>query len=591
MTAFRRFGPEDVVDSVLTLHPEYSVSSGTGGWVGGPAGSASISVYGGARRSHVTFGSQDVSPSQGSSFSYNRPSRALPLTSSIRLVSMVSSALDATSISNVRWGEEHWSVVGRLYSLYHDINTEYTTSSYDLYCLWFDPASSNVVYNAIQLIMSSTFTLESRIKPFATKSLSGDFVVVSRNRSFQFGISGSTGLMFFSSSEGKFTSSFGPQSNRWSHVAIRCDGSSGTFTVDLKDAGSFPHSSSFPVSPSYTASFTVGGRWAGDLAHSTQETQSGSGSIGSTFSGFIGETRTWNVCRTQAQLSSSFRSYISGSDSSSLPPGMSLYYRFNDGPLATNFGFTFGSSSFDYINSPPSVGVGILRSFDDRVGPVWHPSDDRNFVVPKQFARVDGSPVGRMTVIDVPSLFYGRQIATGSVELTCQAFSSAGLIRKIVDDGRGGLYISGSAFSSSLDDKESYQGVAWNKVGNVFYSEGLIVIRDPSLLDFGGVNVPNLRSHDSVNTFQMKFRGVSSIPTKTLMCRIDPGEMNCTTNQTFYVTGSDGLRERRHGSGSVWITSVVIRDELMEPVMVVRLAQPIRHREQDRLNIKVKKDF
>jgi hypothetical protein len=90
-----------------------------------------------------------------------------------------------------------------------------------------------------------------------------------------------------------------------------------------------------------------------------------------------------------------------------------------------------------------------------------------------------------MLVLDVPSAFYGRGLVPGSVRMTCRAFESFGLIRTLVDDGRGGLYLSGSAASGSRIVSDVYAGVGWNKVGNVFYGEGLAVIKDPSLLDFG----------------------------------------------------------------------------------------------------------
>lgn len=596
MTAFRRFGPEDVLDSVLTLHPRYSVSSGSTGWHGGPAGSASISVYGGARSQQQTFRSMETTPSWGSGFKYNLPTRPFPLTSSIRLVTVTPDVLTSTDISSTRWGKEHWNVIQGLYSYYSRFNSDYTTGSYDHYCLRFSDQSSNAAISTLQLIMSSTFTIEARIKPFLIASVNEDFTVLSRTKSFLFAITGSTGNLLFSSSEGTFVSTFGPSINRWSHVAVRCDGISGTFTVDLQDAGTFVHSSSFNVIPSYTGSLTAGAKWAGDLV-SNQETVAGSGSTGTVFCGLMNELRVWNVCRTQAQLSASYKTFIpGGGTSASLPPALALYARFHDGPKSSYLGTAPGSSSVDEVSRDPSNSSQnsfTLTKFDDRPGPIWHPSDDISFIAAKQIAQVVSSSIDRMIVVNVPSMFYGRQIATGSVKMIDQAFSNVGIIRTIVDDGRGGLYISGSICSSSLDTKESYSGVGWNKIGNVFYSEGLIVIRDPSMMDFAGIgnSDPGASSHDPTNVLQLSFDGVSEIPTKTLMCRIDPGEMNCTTNPTFYNVDSDGKRVRRHASGSVYVTTVVLYDEDMEPVGIARLAKPLRHRSRDRQNIKLKIDF
>jgi hypothetical protein len=193
-----------------------------------------------------------------------------------------------------------------------------------------------------------------------------------------------------------------------------------------------------------------------------------------------------------------------------------------------------------------------------------------------------------MLVVDVPSAFYGRQIVPGSVRMTCRAFEDFGLVRTLVDDGRGGLYVSGSACSSSLEDREEYAGVGWNKVGNVFYGEGLVVVRDPSLLDFGRTDGAFV---DPTSTFSLSFRGDSRIPVKTLMCRIDHGEFNCTSNPTFFVTGSAGERLRRHVSGSIHATTVGIYNSDRELVAVARLVDPVRIRARDRLNIKLRLDF
>jgi hypothetical protein len=193
-----------------------------------------------------------------------------------------------------------------------------------------------------------------------------------------------------------------------------------------------------------------------------------------------------------------------------------------------------------------------------------------------------------MLVVDVPSAFYGRQVVPGSVRMTCRAFESFGFVRTIVDDGRGGLYLSGSVCSSSVASREEYAGVGWNKVGNVFYGEGLVVIKDPSLLDFGRTDGAALVPTD---TFALSFRGDSRVPVKTIMCRVDHGEYNCTSNPTFSVTGSAGELLRRHPSGSLRVSTVGIYNSDRELVAVARLADPVRIRARDRINIKLRFDF
>jgi hypothetical protein len=389
-------------------------------------------------------------------------------------------------------------------------------------------------------------------------------------------------------------------------------------------------------------------------------------------------------------------------------------------------GGLMGSGVLDYaaIEQLSGSDFGVMYSFDDRPGPGWHPNDNTLFYVPKQLAPTVMSGTGwgpqrsddvsRMLVLTVPAGMYGRRITPNSVKITDNAFSDGpyGLIRTLIDDGRGGLFLSGSAVSSSLDIGDPgvvasgsytsstssivfeaqgtgpswdgigvtstvfgvfgdpdfhinetdpfniiltvpcefdgvtpsstfwdlytfiasssdymqsrsiegnygdltglatwtlaggqfgtstvppvrrptpYRGVEWNKVGNVFYDEGIVVIKDPSLLDFGA-SWPSY-SNDDHNILEFSFRGDSRIPVKTMMCRIDRGDLNASLNKTFWTEEEDGDRVRRHPSGSMYVTTVGIYNSDHELVGVARLAEPLRVRPRDRMNVKLRLDF
>jgi len=81
------------------------------------------------------------------------------------------------------------------------------------------------------------------------------------------------------------------------------------------------------------------------------------------------------------------------------------------------------------------------------------------------------------------------------------------------------------------------------------------------------------------------------VPVKTLMCRVGRGEFNCTNNPTFFATGSAGERLVRHPSGSIRATTVGIYNSDRELVAVARLADPVRIRARDRINIRIRMDF
>jgi hypothetical protein len=421
----------------------------------------------------------------------------------------------------------------------------------------------------------------------------------------------------------------------WHHAAVTFDGAAEiNLYLDLQHEGTIagpffppiPAGAAFASPTSYTGSFHIGAEWGGTVT-GTREDPSviACGLSGTVFHGFVGEVRMWGGQKTWTQISSSHNVRITGS---ALAAPMLAQFRLSEGPLAKCVPSS-DPSGLQAVWSPPTVAQGsgtlnwasayqgrapdvaFLYSFNSRPGPTWHPNDNDGFYVPKQFALSSMSgtnwgpsgsaSVERLRIISVPAGMYGRQIVPGSVSITDRAFSAKSyrLVRTLLDDGRGGLFLSGSARSGSYafgvqdvsltPSEPQYRGVEWNKVGNVFYDEGLIVIKDPALLDFGSPT-DYVSAHPS-DLLQVSFRGSSRVPVKTLMCRIDRGDLNASLNQSFYRTEEDGDRVRRHPSGSIYVTTVGIYNSDRELVGVARLAEPLRVRPRDRMNVKLRMDF
>lgn len=581
MSVFKRFEQTDFIQSVTVASPQFHFASGSGGWRGNVGVSASISMFDGVR-ARAGSGNVSVRPifRRDSNAMIGGPvdvSGSYPLSASIKLVQAhpTPSAYDATS-----WGEEHWDVLGPLYEWHSRYNSAYTTASYDRYSLFFARSSTNVATRTGADTtpfdtLSSSFTIEMRAKPFSVLSAQTDFTLASRDGHFYLGVTGSTGRLVFSGSYmGVFTSSFGPDIQRWSHLTVRGTNGTGSFLVDLVDAGTFTYTGSMARLQSLGVSTVAVGNVA---------VTASAGSTNRSFHGLIGDTRLWSVYRSDQQLSASFNKTLFASGSSA---GLVAYYRMNQGPRYSSTVHAAGSGVLDH-----SVNVNhmTLGSYTTRVGPVWQPNDDSEFISPKDLANQQ-TPVDTLRIVNIPSLFYGRQIATGSVEIACRTFSTpnVALVRTIVDDGRGSLYISGSLCSSSLESKESYEGVRAQPVGSVFYSEGLIVISDPSMLDVGTVTGGS--SHLS-DVFALSFRGETQIPTKVIMCRADAGEMNVSNNLTFSWIDPVSGKRSIDPEQATYITSVGIYDAKHRLVAVAKLAQPIRKRLRDRECIRLRYDF
>jgi len=192
---------------------------------------------------------------------------------------------------------------------------------------------------------------------------------------------------------------------------------------------------------------------------------------------------------------------------------------------------------------------------------------------------VTGSTTTRFRVITIPEIYYDRQILTGS--LTASDIDNSGDTRTLYDDGRGGIY-SGS--------------VSGTLVGNVFYNEGFIVLKAGGLNDesnsndFGEVSTTN-------HKWTVTFKGTNTIPVKIFRCRAPAGELNASTNPTFFTvpaTGSGhdhvGERVRILSSSVTYITAIGLYNDRYELVATAKLAQGIRKDESSDLLFKIRID-
>ncbi len=487
-----------------------------------------------------------------------------------------------TDMTSVDWYDEHFKPIERLYEYYSRYNPEYFIGCHDFYSIYFqqnliDAAPVVSFTGSILNTMSSSFTIESWIKPTFVTSSIHDFTISGQRLKWRFYISGSNGHLAFTDFSTVVSSSAILTPGIWSHVVFSSDGTSGSFylngALDARIAFTGTLSSSFAITGTH---LTVGAAYILSGALNSVKAFHG-------FNGFIFENKIWSTSKTSAQISSSYNKTLKPNEFGS--NNLIHYSRFNDGPLSTYHGFTKGSGAFDYSNTAKHGRFVNFRSVLP-VSPLWQPNDNKDFYTYK--TRITSSDFIR--IFNVPSLYYGRQIATGSIEIECRAYDDQYIIRKINDDGRGNLYISGSLLKHIGQDE--YKGVSWRKVGSVFYSEGIIVISDPSLFDFG-------ESQDSSQTtdlLRLTFSGEQRTSTKTFMCRAQAGDCNMSNNPTFsYIDPNDPedlTDDFRIVKGTdTYITAVGIYDDERRLVAVAKLAQPIRKKARENLTIRLRYDI
>lgn len=189
-----------------------------------------------------------------------------------------------------------------------------------------------------------------------------------------------------------------------------------------------------------------------------------------------------------------------------------------------------------------------------------------------------GSDTSRFRVITIPEIYFDRQIATGT--FVAVDLDNADDERVLYDNGRGGIF-SGS--------------ISGTLVGNIFYSEGLVVLKGGGLNDevasndFGQASTVNFK-------WRISFEGTNKIPVKIFRCRAPAGQLNASTNPTYcHVDTSTNASHRNEKEiilerPTTYITSLGLYNEHFELVGYATLAQPIKKEESNDLMIKLKWD-
>ena len=179
----------------------------------------------------------------------------------------------------------------------------------------------------------------------------------------------------------------------------------------------------------------------------------------------------------------------------------------------------------------------------------------------------------QVTIFNISNLYYGRRIQPGTFEMKDSSISgSFGSVSiTLRDDSLGNLYR-----ADSLTDHSTQ-----NSVGNIFYDEGIVVVKSPHLYFFGK------------NQYEISFKGVQNIFTSKYEIVAGSGLLNSSSNPT-YVKNYDKLKASgnpRDEETFVYISGLNFHDENMNVVAKARLAQPIIKREGDKILFKVALDF
>jgi hypothetical protein len=606
VSVYFKFDEKDILWAVVNTSPRVILASGTSGWHGNTGPSSSLSLYEGVRsRTDINSGNPSgvnlypIDPVDTHSIDKTiYVSGSYPSTGSVHFVRArnvdVGGVRGASSylITPDDWYQEHFNPVANLFDYYSQFGSHYFTGSYDFYSMFFwqnlPRTASFVAFSGSTLTsLTGNFSMEIQAKPLQVTG-SRDFVLQSQKGRWKFYITGSTGQLAWTDGATILTSSVALQRGVWQDLLFIAGGGSASFYVNTGSVGTYAYTGTLGVPLTASGFLTVGAEIS-----LSQSLPSGSTTLTSSFfghNGFMGylyDSRIWARTLTTAQVSSSWNmvNTTSGTD-----PAFVHYARFNDGPLGHAHGFASGSGAFDYGYGQTRHGNFFNLNTTLPTSPTWQPVDNSNAVGTK--TRINDQ-VNFFRVVHVPAMFYGRQLATGSIQMVCNAYMNKGIQRVLKDDGRGRLYVSGSM--TKPVSGEDFGGLKWNKVGNVFYNEGLIVITDPSFYDFGDIQQDP--SAGFPDTLQVAFSGLERITTKVFQCRIGAGEANGSNNPSFSSLNMDPKSQFynkfvvKQSPPVTWISAVGIYNEDHKLVAVAKLASPIRKREKDKLLIRLRMDI
>jgi hypothetical protein len=175
-----------------------------------------------------------------------------------------------------------------------------------------------------------------------------------------------------------------------------------------------------------------------------------------------------------------------------------------------------------------------------------------------------------IVLIDISNIYYGNRINPGSFEITDKNLtgSSGNISIKLKDNSEGSLYRA-DALTKHAE---------WNNVGDIFYDEGIVLIKSPHLFYF---------CKDSTD---ISFKGEQNIHTMILNVPFEKNEFNSSSNETYTkVTPSYNTFDKNEDS--IYVTGLNIHDDNFNIIMKAHFAQPILKTEADEFVVRLKMDF
>ena len=119
---------------------------------------------------------------------------------------------------------------------------------------------------------------------------------------------------------------------------------------------------------------------------------------------------------------------------------------------------------------------------------------------------------------------------------------------------------------------------SWNVIGNVFYDEGVAILKTPHLPYF------------QKDRTEIKLQGEHNIHAYTINVPVERSILNLSTNKKYKsLPPSINLNDK--DLETIMLSSVNIHDENFNIIMRANFAQPITKTQNDEFIVRLKEDF
>jgi hypothetical protein len=196
------------------------------------------------------------------------------------------------------------------------------------------------------------------------------------------------------------------------------------------------------------------------------------------------------------------------------------------------------------------------------------------------YQRTQDPSSNEVVVFDASNMFYGFRISPTTFTVSDQDLLQSSLLGsnmtpksgpiriKLADDGRGNVYRADCLTTQAT----------WNSVGNLYYDEGLAIIKSPHLYFFGQ------------NQWSMYMRGEQHVHVMKLDALAPSNQLNSSSNPCYLPLPPTGYPNDPENK-FVYVSNINFHDKDLNVVLKTSLAQPIAKRQGDAIMFKCKFDF